>query len=92
MDIRVGGPLKVGGQSERSGRTPAGVEAKLLAVRSPRRRSEGPPPPGPERRHATEARDPANARVLVLMIEDSSRLPEDLASGTYRLFLRFARR
>ncbi len=92
LDIRVGSTTNVGKKDDaRVGRT-AGVEARVLAVRRPRRQSVGRPGPGPERRETDEQSDPLTGRVLVLMIPDGSRLPEGIEAGQYRVFLRFARR
>ena len=52
--------------------------------RTPRRRTKD--------GHARRDRDPVNARVLILMVPDGTRLPEGLDSGQWRVFLRFARR
>jgi hypothetical protein len=68
------------------------VEAKILAVRNPRRQRKGPPSPATERRETSAERDPATGRVLVLLIPDGSRLPEGIEPGSYRVFLRFAKR
>jgi hypothetical protein len=93
MDIRIGRTPPAGGPAGRPAAPEGAVEARLLAVRPPRRRCVQPPPGAPERREAGgDERDPFNGRVLVLMIPDGSRLPPGLASGEYRVFLRFARR
>ena len=92
MDIRVGRTLRVDKMPDRPGKTPALVEARLLALRAPRRRNTPRPGGGVDRREGEGQRDPVNGRVLVLMIPDGSALPADLADGSYRVFLRFSRR
>jgi hypothetical protein len=91
VDIRVGRTQKVGAPASREASSGGAVEARILAVRAPRRRSVG-PPQRVDRRSGSQARDPVNGRVLVLMIPDKAKLPKDLESGGYRVFLRFARR
>ena len=90
MDIRVGSILRVGSHDDTQVSNPGGVEARVLAVRRPRRRGE--PQTGPERRSSDAQRDPLTGRVLVLMIPDGSALPEGIEAGEYRVFLRFERR
>lgn len=92
MDIKVGNTSSIGAPRQPRSGSQEAVEARLLAVRAPRRREGGPTPRGAERRGAAEPRDPVTGRVLVLLIADGSRLPDGLESGQYRLFLRFARR
>ena len=92
MDIRVGGTSEVGAPADSPAAQGSTVEAKLLGIRAPRRRTEGPPQGKGERRGATSARDPVNGRVLILMISDGGRLPKGIETGAYRVFLRFARR
>jgi hypothetical protein len=92
VDIKVGSTPAIGDPRPRRAGENEAVEARLLAVRSPRRRAGGGPPQGSERRSTEEQRDPLTGRVLVLMIPDGSRLPDGLESGQWRVFLRFARR
>ena len=69
-----------------------GAEATMLSIRPPRRR-EGPPPEGRgERRWANTSQDPANGRVITLLIPDGGNIPRDINSGQYRVFLRFVPR
>ncbi len=92
MDIRVGSIARITDSGDSSRSSGAPVEAKLLAVRAPRLRGDR-PPSGAERRDSKAAsRDPIGGKVLVLMIPDGTRLPDDLETGAYRVFLRFARR
>lgn len=92
MDIRVGSAPPIGGPGDRVVDSGRAVEAKVLAVRLPRRRRDGAPPSREERRKDGTAQDPPSSRVLLLMIPDGSCLPEGLEAGAYRVFLRFARR
>ncbi len=93
MDIRVGGSGAVGppGQRRSEDRSEP-IEARILAVRTPRRGVQGPPPATPERRRDPARRDPPGGRVLVLLIPSDPRLPADLDRHPYRVFLRFVRR
>ena len=92
MDILIGRGPAIGSPADRAPVQRGAVEAKLLAVRNPRRQRKGPPPPASERREAGAEPDPATGRVLVLLIPDGSRLPEGIEKGSYRVFLRFAKR
>lgn len=76
------------------GELPLGVtvEAKVLQLRPPRKR-RGPPPDGQnERRAGMSGQDPEGGRVMVLLIPEGQKLPKDLSSGNYKVFLRFAPR
>ena len=93
MDIRVGATSPIGARGEQMDGNTSPLEAKVLAVRSPRRRSGNSGENRVERREGKPGvRDPIGARVLVLMIPDGSRLPTGIESGEYRIFLRFARK
>ena len=92
MDIRIGSTPPIGMPSDKTPAPAGAVEAKVLAVRTPRRREGDSPDGGPERRNASGSKDPAGGRVLVLLIRDGSSLPEGLESGELRVFLRFAKR
>ena len=92
MDIRVGSVPEVGRPGDRQTTPGSPLEARLLAVRPPRKRRGKSPSSEPERRQSAENRDPANGRVLVLLVPDGSVLPEGLEQGQFRVFLRFARR
>lgn len=85
MDIKVGNIAPTGGTGDRARNQPQGtIEARLLALRTPRRRNR--------QGHPARDRDPVNGRVLVLMVPDGTQLPADLDGGAWRVFLRFARR
>ncbi len=93
MDFVVGRTVRVS-QTESSKSEQSGfIEAKILHVREPRRRRS----PDPEAHHGKERRavaetDPPGARVLVMLVPDAYRLPEDIDQGEYRVFLRITRR
>ena len=93
MDIRVGAVAPVGPPAEKSA-APAGlIEARVLAVRPPRRQSQGPPQGRSDlRRNDSPPHDPPSARVLVLMVVDGSLIPPDAQTGGYRVSIRFAKR
>jgi len=68
------------------------VEARVLGVRAPRKR-EGTPPAGQrERRTGKQTPDPAGGRVMLLLIPEGHKLPRDVESGNYRVFVRFVPR
>lgn len=88
MHIIIGKPSSVGKPPQRGGgRSGFGLEAKLLAVRPPRR-GAGDSPEGGERRRQSPDSDPAHGKVLVLLAPDGYHLPADLDSGNYRVFIR----
>lgn len=93
MRIVIGETTRVrpaGGQRGSDTET-AIVEAKLLDIRSPRKR-RGNPPDGTERREQADPGDPATGRVIVLLIPDGQKVPRGVESGNYRIFLRFVPR
>jgi hypothetical protein len=93
MDIRVGDVARASSLAERIALAHSAIEAKVLSVRSPRRRNQGPPGGrGNQRRNTSPVQDPPGARVLLLMVLDGSLLPADVESGGYRVFIRFAKR
>jgi hypothetical protein len=92
VDIRIGGPPPVGPPAEKTALPTGVVEAKVLALRPPRSRTDGVPPDGEERRETKAGTDARGGRVLVLFVPDAQQLPEGLDSGAFRVFLRFARR
>ncbi len=92
MDIRIGSTPPVGAPGDRHPVPEGQVEAKLLAVRAPRKRGSAPPVDQRERRQPGGERDPQGGRVLVLLIPDGDRLPDGIEAGNWRVFLRFSRR
>ncbi|MBF0302609.1 MAG: hypothetical protein HQK73_06185 [Desulfamplus sp.] len=66
------------------------IEAKMLNIRPPRKRQSR-PPKGEERRNDRGYQDPGNSRVMVLLIPEGNKIPKEIESGKYRVFLRFAK-
>jgi hypothetical protein len=92
MEIVIGATHRVE-MSTRKVESKAGVvEARVLNVRPPRRRPQGPGPQQAERRQGQTNFDPAAGRVLVLLVPEGYHIPQDIDSGNYRVFLRFASR
>ncbi len=94
MDIFIGGTTRVGpggGRGKPDTEATALIEAKLLDIRSPRRR-RGNPPNGAERRERSQSGDPVDAKVVVLMIPEGLKIPRGVESGNYRIFLKFVPR
>ncbi|MCL2789251.1 MAG: hypothetical protein FWD79_01260 [Desulfobulbus sp.] len=89
VDIIIGSVDSLGHHSGTAGLTGALVEAELLHVRDPRQRVAG--PQGQERRRQPR-RDPANGKVLTLLIPDSAILPKDLETKKYKVLLRFIKK
>jgi hypothetical protein len=93
MDFVVGRTQRTQSATERTSDAPAPLEARLLHVREPRRRRRDPDPEQPDQRASGSAQaDPPGAQVLVLLVPDGHKLPVDLSDGSYRVFLRFAKR
>ena len=90
MDIRVGEVAPVASPAEKILSPISGIEARLLAVRPPR--SRGQRPPQDRRRRDSPLQDPADARVLILMVPEGTRVPKDIDTQSYRVFIRFAKR
>lgn len=93
MDIVIG-PISSVGTPGRKGVANSGeaVEAKILSVRSPRQRRGIPPVGEDERRNGRSCEDPSSGRVMVLLIPEGYKVPRDIESGNYRIFLRFVPR
>ncbi len=91
MEIIIGAPAPVGPpvrKTERS--TGTTVEARILNVRPPRRQQTNRPEEKNRRKGYNSSSDPINGRVMVLLIPEGHKLPQDIDSGKYRIFLRFA--
>ena len=89
VDIVIGAIAPTGpptGQSTPHGQT---VEAELLDIRPPRQRLDG--PDGKERRRRFR-QDPANGRVLTILVPNAAELPKDLSVNKYRVLLRFVKK
>jgi hypothetical protein len=93
MDIIIGATPSVGLPGRKGTDNSAGaVEAKVLSIRAPRQRRGKPPVGEDERRAARSYEDPANGRVMVLLVPEGYKVPRDIESGNYRIFLRFVPR
>ncbi len=94
MDVIVGRIPQATGAAGKRGDGPAPIEAKVLHIREPRRnRDQNRPLADDQRQKKGRATvDPPGARVLVLLVPDAFRLPDDLSDGPYRIFLRIVRR
>jgi len=91
MDVIIGRVPAIGQAGDRQAASPAPIEAKLLHVRMPRRRRDS-ERVGPDRAPTSPGVDPPGARVLVLLVPDAYRLPDDLNDSKYRIFLRVVRK
>jgi len=65
------------------------VEAKFLAMRHSRRPYGVPKEGEQNKRFRISGLDPAGSRILTLLVPDSNNLPQDIASGDYKIFMRF---
>ena len=90
MEIIVGKMAETGSSLQRGhphGRGSGDVPVRVLKVRSARsRRPER--LVARERRGEAEEADPVRGKVLVLMVPDGTRLPQDLETGNYQIRLR----
>lgn len=92
MDFVVGKIPAAGGPSEKSRTDRGQIEARVVGLRGPRQRRDGRDSSAGEGRTGGEPHaDPPGAKVLLLMVPEAYRLPDDLTTGSYRVFLRFAR-
>ncbi len=66
------------------------VEGRVLAARAPRTRRAA--APAGQNRRRQEGLDPPGAKVLLLLIPEGARVPADIGTGEYRVFVRFARK
>ncbi len=89
MDVVIGRIPPPGPTGDRSPDAPAQIEARVLHIRQARKKTDA---DKGRRRPTAQPIDPPGARVLVLMIPDGHRLPEDLGTGSWRVFLRFSRK
>ena len=90
MDIRIGRPREVGDPTQSREGSRGWVAAEVLATRPPRRRAGGTHKDG-DRRKSTASKDPANGRVLLLMVPDRLALPADLDRADYKVLVRFVK-
>ena len=94
MDVVIGRIPPATMTGDKTADQAAPIEARVLHVRQPRRTQDSGKSSGPPRIGKRGARplDPPGARVLVLLVPDAYRLPEDLNEGPYRVFLRIVRK
>lgn len=92
MDIVVGRIPAIATPGDKRLDTPQGIEARVLHVRQPRRSRNPAKVNERQRRASSPQADPPGARVLIVLVPEAHRLPDDLESGNYRTFLRFVRR
>lgn len=93
MDIRVGAVAPVAAPGDKTASPIANIEARVLFMRPPRSRNRGAPAGKvDQRRQDSPGQDPPDAKVLILMVPEGTRIPKDLDSQQYRVFLRFAKR
>jgi hypothetical protein len=95
MDFVIGRIPPSGAPADRSTNAKGQIEARVLHVREPRRgrRRDDPGDLTQQRREpGSRNADPPGARVIVLLVPEAHRLPENLGSGEYRVFLRVVRK
>jgi hypothetical protein len=93
VDVVIGRIPAIAGSAERKPEPGAPIEAKVLHVRQPRRSRDPNKVKGGNQRQSSSAQvDPPGARVLVLLVPDAYKLPEDLMDGNHRIFLRIVKR
>ncbi len=89
VDIIIGEVQPVNQPVNKPATSASMLEAEILNIRPPRKRITG--PEGKERRKQFR-QDPRNAKVLTILIPDSTMLPKDLDIRTYKLMLRFMKK
>jgi hypothetical protein len=93
MDFVVGRSQRVTSATDRGSSQATPIEARILHVRPPRRRRDGRDSDQPDMRAPGSAQaDPPGAQVLVLLVPEAHKLPDNIGDGSYRVFLRFAKR
>jgi len=92
MDFVIGRIPPPSSPSDRKAGAEGQIEAQILDVRRPRRRRDGAGDAGEQRRPGSKQADPPGASVLVLLVPDGHKLPDDLSEGGYRIFLRLAKK
>lgn len=91
MDWTVGKVHQVVPAGDTKSQAPGQIEARVLHVRAPRRRQD-PNRKGQPRHPGSPQADPPGARVVILLIPEGYKLPEDGNLQDYRVFLRFVRK
>lgn len=93
MRIVIGDTVNIGSTGQyRSDGEPAAVEARLLKIRSPRKKRGNPPAGQRERRTGSSTDDPPSGRVVILMVPEGHKIPRGVESGSYKVYLRFVPR
>ena len=92
MHFVIGAPQRVGPPAQKQETKNGQLEARILNVRSPRKRPRRKSSRPQDRRYRSPEHDTASGRVMVLLVPDGYQIPRDIHSGDYRIFIRFARR
>jgi len=88
MEIKIGETPPVVKENTTDGRSVGGsVEATLLSMRPPRKRGGR---RSMEQDELKAGENPENGRVMVLLVPEGYKIPRDIESRQYRIFLRFA--
>ncbi|MFZ5571515.1 MAG: hypothetical protein ACOZF0_14030 [Thermodesulfobacteriota bacterium] len=90
MDIVIGSVPTIGKQEKK--RSPGEemfIEAQVLNVRHPRKPYGLPPENVQDRRQKIATPDPARGKIMTILIPEAYSIPQDAASGKYRILLRF---
>jgi hypothetical protein len=79
MNIIIGETADVGSASQyRLDNEPVSVEARLLEIR--------------EKREGTDSGNAVTGRIITLLVPEGQKIPRGVASGDYRIYLRFVPR
>lgn len=90
VDIVIGSMPPTKAVSDKQGTTTGtSIEAEILDIREPRHAISG--PAGKERRKQFR-QDPANGRVLTVLVPNGTILPKDLDGRHYKVMLRFMKK
>jgi hypothetical protein len=90
MEIVIGAPPRIGtAKKNRSEHRGEFVEGKLLGVRQPRKPVLYSPAREADRRSENHAADPVGGRVVTLLIPEGYKVPNNIASGDFRILMRF---
>jgi hypothetical protein len=92
MHFVIGAPQRIGPPAQKLETKHGQLEARVLNIRSPRKRPRRKSARPQDRRYRTPEQDIASGRVMVLLVPDGYQIPRDINSGDYRVFVRFARR
>lgn len=87
MKIKIGEKTSVKQQRDTPTRSVSGsLESTFLSVRSPRKRGGR---RSVEQHGSQEGLDTDNSRVLSLLVPEGYKIPQDIESKKYKIFLRF---